>query len=68
MDKWRTVCWWEIIGEDSDLCGEEFFTDLENATIPEHREYAHQIFPKEDLRCLGLVSAFDAEMTGLDIY
>ena len=25
-----TTYWWEIVGEESDLCGEEFFTALED--------------------------------------
>lgn len=63
-----TTCWWEIIGEYSNLCGEEFFTELPNAGIVKHSEYAHQIFPNEKLRCLGIVSAFEAEIMGLDTY
>ena len=67
MIKWTTY-WFEIIGEDSDLCGEEFFTELENATKEQHIAYANQIFPNEKLRCLGRVSGAEAEMMGLDTY
>lgn len=67
MKKWTTY-WFEIVGEDSDLCGEEFFTELEDATKEQHIAYAHEIFPDEKLRCIGKVSAVEAEMMGLDTY
>ena len=67
MKKWTTY-WFAIVGEDSDLCGEEFYTELENATKEQHIAYAHEIFPNEELRCYGVVSPFEAEMTGLDTY
>lgn len=67
MAEWTTY-WWKIVGEDSDLCGEEFFTRLRNADALDHKRYARQIFPNEKFRCLGLVSEFDAEMMGLDTY
>ena len=67
MIKWTTY-WFEIIGEDSDLCGEEFFTELKNATKEQHIIYANQIFPNEKLRCIGSVSGAEAEMMGLDTY
>lgn len=67
MDKWTTY-WWKIVGEDSDLCGEEFFTGLRNADALDHKKYAREIFPNEKLCCLGLVSEFDAEMMDLDTY
>ena len=67
MNEWTTY-WWKIVGENSDLCGEEFFTALKNADALDHKKYARQIFPNEKLRCLGLISEFDAEMMGLDTY
>ena len=71
-----TTYWWAIIDEDSELCGEEFFTelnvDIESMTKEElkemHREYAQSIFPNEKLTCYGRVSATEAEMMGLDTY
>ena len=64
-----TTYWWEIYGEDSDLCGEEFFTALpNNATYEEHEKYAMELFPNEWLNCLGYVTEEDAEMMGLDTY
>ena len=63
-----TTYWWGINDEDSELCGEEFFTELENADAIEHKKYAKEIFPNEKLTCYGLVSAFEAEMMGLDTY
>lgn len=67
MSKWTTY-WWVVIDEDSDLCGEEFFTELENATYEQHVDYAFGIFPDVELKCLGQVSEEEAEMMGLDTY
>ncbi len=64
---WSTY-WWEIIDEDSELCGEEFFTELKNADAIDHKKYAKEIFPNEKLHCLGEVSAEEAEIMGLDTY
>ena len=64
----RTTYWFEIVGEDSDLCGEEFFTELEDGTRDTHIAYANQLFPNEQIRCLGKVNATEAEMMGLDTY
>lgn len=63
-----TTYWWGITGEDSNLCGEEFFTELQDANSNDHKEYAKQIFPNEHLVCYGKVTAFEAEMMGLDTY
>ena len=67
MKKWTTY-WFEIIGEDSDLCGEEFFTELENATKEQHITYAHEIFPDEELRYVGKYAPEEAEILGYDTY
>lgn len=67
MSKWTTY-WWGIEDEDSDLCGEEFFTELENATLEDHKKYVKKLFPNENLVCYGKVSAVEAEMMGLDTY
>ena len=40
-----TTYWWGIEDEDSYLCGEEFFTELENATKADHEKYAKAVFP-----------------------
>ena len=64
---WSTW-WWEIIGEESDLCGEEFFTELEDATKADHTAYVHELFPNEEVRCVGKVTAYEAEIMGLDTY
>lgn len=64
---WYTF-WFEIVGEDSDLCGEEFFTELKTADKTEHVKYAQSIFPGEKIKCYGKVSAAYAEMVGLDTY
>ena len=67
MTEWTTY-WWGIYDEDSDLCGEEFFTELENATKEEHEAYAKSLFPDEKLTCFGGISEEDAELMGLDTY
>lgn len=66
-DKWTTY-WWEITDEDSDACGEEFFTELKNATRKDHEKYVKTLFPDVKINCYGKVSAAEAEMMGLDTY
>lgn len=68
MESNWTTYWFEIVGEDSDLCGEEFFTALQNADKKAHVTYAKEIFPGEKIKCLGKVSEEEAEMMGLDTY
>lgn len=63
-----TTYWWEIVGEESDMCGEEFFTELKDANAIDHIKYVKNLFPGEEVHCLGMVSAADAEMMGLDTY
>ena len=68
MESNWTTYWFEIVGENSDLCGEEFFTALQNADKKAHVAYAKEIFPGEKIKCLGKVSEEEAEMMGLDTY
>lgn len=63
-----TTYWWMIDNEDSELFGEEFFTELKDATYEQHVDYACKLFPNENPRCLGKISAEEAEMMGLDTY
>lgn len=63
-----TTYWWGIIGEDSELCGEEFFTELKDATKDDHRKYAQELFPNEKLKCYAQVSSEEAERMGFDTY
>ena len=63
-----TTYWWGIYDEESELCGEEFFTALKNGDAKEHKEYAQSLFPNEKLTCYGLISEDEAEMMGLDTY
>ena len=63
-----TTYWWTIKDEESDLCGEEFFTELLDADAIDHKKYVKEIFPNEHCVCLGIVSEFEAEMMGLDTY
>lgn len=63
-----TTYWWEINDENSDLCGEEFFTELKDATKEDHEKYVLEIFPNEKPKCLGKVTEEEAEMMGLDTY
>lgn len=64
---WSTY-WWEFTDEDSDMCGEEFFTELEDADAIDHLNYVHNLFPGEGVHCIGSVTAEMAEMMGLDTY
>lgn len=63
-----TTYWFGIEDENSDLCGEEFFTELKDADKQAHIAYAQSIFPHEKLTCYGKVSVDEAEMMGLDTY
>lgn len=68
-----TTYWFGINDEESELCGEEFFTELfteaKGKELKEmHVEYAKSIFPNETLTCYGRVSREEAEMMGLDTY
>jgi len=67
MTEWTTY-WWVIDDEESDLCGEEFFTELKNADAIEHKKYVKELFPNETVKCFGMVSEEEAEMMGLDTY
>lgn len=67
MDKWTTY-WWGISDEESELCGEEFFTELKDATRKDHFDYMRKLFPHETVTCYGKVSEAEAEMMGLDTY
>ena len=66
-EEWTTY-WWEVNDEESDLCGEEFFTTLQNSDVIAHKRYAHDLFPNTKLHCLGKVTEEEAEMMGLDNY
>lgn len=67
MTNWTTY-WWGIEDEDSELCGEEFFTELENADKATHKAYVQYLFPNENPKCYGKVTEEEAEMMGLDTY
>ena len=64
---WKTY-WFGIEDPDSELCGEEFFVELEDASKSDAIKYAKSIFPGERLKCYGEVSEVEAEMMGLDTY
>lgn len=63
-----TTYWWAIEDENSDLCGEEFFTELKDASKDEHYDYVKNIFPNENVTCYGKITEEEAEMMGLDTY
>lgn len=63
-----TTYWWEVIDENSEICGEEFFTELKDADAIEHKKYAEEIFPNVKLYCWGEVSELEAEAMGLETY
>lgn len=64
---WSTY-WWEITDEYSELCGEEFFTELKDADYTDHLAYVQELFPDEKVKSLGRVTEEEAEMMGLDTY
>ena len=68
MGKDWVTYWFAIDDENSDLCGEEFFVELADATKEDAIAYAHELFPDEELTYCGRVSAIEAEMMGLDTY
>lgn len=63
-----TLYLWEINDEESEFCGEQFFTELEDATKEDHRRHALIFFPNEKIHCLGRATEEEAEWSGLDIY
>ena len=56
----------EIVGEDSDLCGEQFFVECYN--LHTAWEIAVDNFIDEELEYLGKYSPEEAEAIGLDTY
>lgn len=56
----------EVVGEDSDICGEQFFVECE--TKPEAWAIAHDNFPEEELHYCGRYTVEEAEWIGLDTY
>ena len=58
--------WFEIVGEDSDLCGEEFFVEADDKR--EAFAIAKHEFPGEKLVTHGTVSETEAEIMGFDTY
>jgi hypothetical protein len=58
--------WFEVIGEDSILCGEQFFVEEED--IDKATAVAETYFPDEIITCYGDVDDFEAEMMGFDTY
>ena len=66
-----TTWWFGINDENSDLCGEEFFVEV-NVTLDiakrEAIKIAKENFPNEKISCYGRVSETEAEMMGLDTY
>ena len=56
----------EIVDEDSDLCGEQFFVECD--TEDEAWWIADANFPDVVLECHGSYSIEEAEIMGLDTY
>ncbi len=63
-----TTFWWIIDDEDSEMCGEQFFTELKDAKKLQHWDYVKELFPDTEIRCLGQVNEEQAEAMGLDTY
>lgn len=63
--------WFEVVDEESDLCGEEFFVEVrtdEIDTLAVAWDIARENFPNERLKCYGRISEEQAEMLGYDTY
>ena len=58
--------WFEVVGEDSILCGEQFFVEADDSD--EAYEIVNEYFPNEEIACYGKVSEYEAEMMGFDTY
>ena len=65
-----TTWWFEVIDEDSDLRGEEFFVEVgpDDDPLSMAWDIAAENFGDVKMKCHGRVSAFQAEMMGLDTY
>jgi len=65
-----TTWWFEVTDEDSDLCGEQFFVEVGPSEHPLSKawEIAVENFGDIEMKCVRRVSAFEAEMMGLDTY
>ena len=62
--------WFEVTDEDSDLCGEEFFVEVEDGfgSLKKAWEVVRENFGDIKITCLGPVGPFQAAMMGLDTY
>lgn len=58
--------WFEVIDENSELCGEEFF--VESDCLEMAWDIAVENFGDTELTCHGTVSYYFAEMMGYDTY
>ena len=62
----------EIVGEDSPYCGEEFFVEVDNLYENDPCSIAWEIalenFPDEELKCIGAFPPAIAEALGYDTY
>ncbi len=63
-----TTYWWEVTDENSDIYGEEFFTELKDGTRKDHLKYVQDLFPNTKVQCYGEVTEDEAEMMGFDTY
>ena len=61
-----TTYWFEV--KEGEYEGEQFFTELKDATRIEHVEHARKYFPNERIVCYGEVSPEFAELSGCDTY
>lgn len=56
----------EVITEDSELEGEQFFVECHN--LNEAWEIVYNNFPEENVRFVTTYTVFEAEILGLDTY
>ena len=60
--------WFEIVDENSNAYGEEFFTEMETDDRDAHIAYAQTIFPDTKIHCWGRAGQFEIETMGFDTY
>ena len=67
----QSTWWFGFEDENSNLCGEEFFVEV-NVTLDKAKaeaiKQAKKNIHNEKITCYGRVSELDAEMMGLDTY
>lgn len=62
-----THFWWYINDIESKYYGEQFITEAKGKRL-QHYKFAEELFPNENIHCLGQINDAQVEALGLDIY